>query len=105
MAGGESCSDGRRTDGSEQEEPQEPLLKKQIIEQKVVVAAASFNGGNAIGALRVKKLAPEAVLPSRGSEHAAGYDLSRSVLFVTSLSFHLPTSFAVQCLRSSDAEL
>lgn len=81
MAGGE-CSDDRRPDESEQEEALEPVLKKQNVERKVVVAAAtavSFNG-NATEALRVKKLAPEAVLPTRGSDHAAGYDLSRSVL-------------------------
>ncbi|CAM6087956.1 unnamed protein product [Calypogeia fissa] len=79
MAGGESCSDDSRTNGSEQEEPQEPVLKKQIIERRVGVAVAASSNGNSVGqegALRVKKLAPEAVLPSRGSEHAAGYDLS-----------------------------
>lgn len=84
MAGGESCSDVSRPDVLEQVEPQEPLLKKRSIEQEVVLAAAAAaavpsngkSGGNAGGALRVKKLAPEAVVPSRGSEHSAGYDLS-----------------------------
>lgn len=112
MAGGESCRDDCRTDdGSEQEELKEPQLKKQIIEQTVVVADASSSKGNrgenAMGALRVKKLASEAVLPRRGSEHAAGYDLSRSVVFFTTISFHCPTSLAVQCLlqRSCGCEL
>lgn len=77
MAGGESSDE--RNDGLEQDEPQEPVYKKQIIEQKIVVTDASFNGdsdGNVMGALRVKKLAPEAIVPIRGSDCAAGYDLS-----------------------------
>ncbi len=31
----------------------------------------------AISTLRVKKLTPDATLPKRGSERAAGYDLAR----------------------------
>ncbi|KAL3701263.1 hypothetical protein R1sor_019285 [Riccia sorocarpa] len=54
----------------------EPALKKQACD-------VSFTNGHSNGvlvapllALRVKKLAPEAVLPTRGSALAAGYDLS-----------------------------
>ncbi|KAI4388430.1 hypothetical protein MLD38_000756 [Melastoma candidum] len=40
----------------------------------------SLNGGSAaVGSLKVKKLSENAVLPSRGSPLAAGYDLSSAV--------------------------
>jgi hypothetical protein len=46
-------------------------------------AAASFSPRKAARIeevpLLVKKLSPDAVLPERGSQHAAGYDLSRRV--------------------------
>eukprot|EP01018_Ginkgo_biloba_P020151 Gb_28972 [translate_table: standard] len=70
-------------------EPQEPIAKMQKIETKdqngihLKQGAADFNGlqENSPKAtfeplLRVKKLSPNAILPSRGSAMAAGYDLS-----------------------------
>ena len=62
-------------------EPQPKVQKLDHHDVKVVQVASQ--------ALRVKKLAPEAILPSRGSALAAGYDLSRFVLSLHRLlGFH-----------------
>ena len=41
-------------------------------------AISSYNGNSTAPSLLVKKLHPDAILPVRGSEYAAGYDLSAS---------------------------
>jgi hypothetical protein len=50
--------------------PSSPAKKAKISSAPAVTAAA-------ISTLRVKKLTPNATLPTRGSERAAGYDLAR----------------------------
>ena len=58
----------------------EPHAKVPKLDHNAPVVVASH-------ALRVKKLAPEAIVPSRGSALAAGYDLSRFLLPACLLPF------------------
>ena len=50
--------------------PSSPAKKAKLSSSSAITAAA-------ISTLRVKKLTPDATLPKRGSERAAGYDLAR----------------------------
>lgn len=50
--------------------PSSPSKRAKISSTPAISAAA-------ISTLRVKKLTPDATLPKRGSERAAGYDLAR----------------------------
>ena len=63
-----------------------------------------------ITTLRVKRLTPDATLPKRGSERAAGYDLSRCVLsIITTLYALLQGSkmpiFSIMALHENDLHL
>lgn len=88
---------GARSGGCSKVVAMEPQPKVQKLDHhddttaKVVLASQ---------ALRVKKLAPEAILPARGSALAAGYDLSRSAILLSSPSLgSTPISFLYQVLE------
>jgi hypothetical protein len=91
---------GARNGGCSKVVAMEPQSKVQKLDHhddstaKVVLASQ---------ALRVKKLAPEAILPARGSALAAGYDLSRSApaaILLSSPSLGpTPISFLYQVLE------
>ncbi|KAI4321586.1 hypothetical protein MLD38_034951 [Melastoma candidum] len=56
------------------------MVETDVQEPCPKIPKLSLNGGlAAVGSLRVKKLSENAVLPSRGSPLAAGYDLSSAV--------------------------
>lgn len=68
--------------------PSSPSKRAKISSTPVISAAA-------ISTLRVKKLSPDATLPKRGSERAAGYDLARWDLCIPYMGPIPPTLFTL----------
>jgi dUTP pyrophosphatase len=57
---------------AKENEPPQPTAASTVPEPAMKIAKVDISS-----ALRVKKLSEHAILPKRGSQYAAGYDLSR----------------------------